>query len=161
VNLRESFYDEDVLRRSFSYADVLKLNEEELFEVASLLKVEGGDANALARGLFREFDLRLICITKGARGSLLMSEDEVVEHTGVNVQVADTIGAGDAFTACVAHCYMQGQPLAVMSETANRVAAWVATQVGATPPVSESQLLEIMAFDIPGESVNREKEESM
>jgi fructokinase len=151
ANLREPFYTTDVLRRSFSYADVLKLNKQELFHVASLLQVEGDDTKTLARGLFREFDLQLICITKGAQGSLLMSKEEVVEHSGMFVQVADTIGAGDAFTACVAHCYMQGRSLAATSESANRLAAWVASQVGATPHVPGTKLVEIMACDFQAE----------
>jgi fructokinase len=57
------------------------------------------------------------------------------------------VGAGDAFTACVAHYYVQGRPLEEISESANRLAAWVASQVGATPFVSGAQLADIMRGD--------------
>jgi len=60
-----------------------------------------------------------------------------VEHGGFHVKVADAVGAGDAFTACLAHHYVRGESLADISESANRFASWVATQVGATPLIHE------------------------
>ena len=112
ANLREPFYsDRNTLRRSFQFADVLKLNEKELFQVSSLFELGGGDEIELTKKLLREFDLDLICVTKGSRGSLLVSEKQTIEHHGINVEVADAIGAGDAFTACVAHYFIQGRPL--------------------------------------------------
>jgi fructokinase len=145
ANLREPFFGADTLRRSFQYADILKLNGQELYQVSSTLGFNVGTEIQLAKQLLRAFDLELICVTKGARGSLLVSEHEIVEHRGIPVEVADAIGAGDAFTACVAHFYIQGRPLDEISESANRFAAWVATQVGATPLVSETQLAKIMS----------------
>ena len=145
ANLREPFYETDTLRRSFHFADILKLNERELFQVSSALGFGSGDEIALAKRLFREFELKMICVTKGSRGSLLISDHTIIEHAGISVNVADAVGAGDAFTACVAHYYMQGRPLEEISESANRLAAWVATQVGATPFVSGAQLVKIMS----------------
>lgn len=155
ANLRNPFYDTDTLRRSFHFADILKLNEQELFQVSSSLGFGSGDETELARRLFREFDLEMICVTKGARGSLLISDHTVIKHAGINVDVADAVGAGDAFTACVAHYYMQGRPLEEISESANRLAAWVATQVGATPVVSGAQLAKIMSQDTSNEQAHK------
>lgn len=150
ANLREPFYTPETLRRSFQFADVLKLNDAELFRVSSLLGVVGEGEGELAASLLRKFDLELICVTKGARGSLLVSETKTVRHAGLSVEVADAIGAGDAFTACVAHFYVQGRPLEQISDSANRFAAWVATQVGATPVISGDQLEGILSSDSPG-----------
>jgi fructokinase len=61
------------------------------------------------------------------------------------VKVEDAVGAGDAFTACLAHHYWRGRSLKETSEAANRFAAWVATQRGATPPISPDQLQNILA----------------
>lgn len=151
ANLRDPFFTSDMLRKSFQYADVLKLNEVELFRVSSLLGTDGkGEEEEVAAALLREFDFELICVTKGARGSLLVSKTEAVRHAGLRVEVADSVGAGDAFTACVAHYYLRGQPLEQISDAANRFAAWVATQVGATPFISSDQLEEILNIDGPG-----------
>jgi len=145
VNLRQSFYTKDVLRKSFKQAHIVKLNEQELLQISFLLRLGIGSEEILARRLLKECQLRLVCITRGARGSLLVSEEQTVEHRGYRVTVADAVGAGDAFTACLAHHYLHGQPLEEISESANRFASWVATQTGATPPINTGQLQDILS----------------
>ena len=144
VNLRQSFYNEDVLRKSFQYADIVKLNEQELTQVSLLFNLGAGAAEVIARRLLQNCDLKLVCITRADRGSLLVSREQTVEQGGFHVKVADAVGAGDAFTACLAHHYVRGDPLQQISEAANRFASWVATQRGATPPITSSQLQEIL-----------------
>jgi fructokinase len=144
VNLRQSFYNLGVLRRSFQYADVVKLNDHELLQVSNLFRLGVGTHEMLAQRLLHLCDLRLVCITCGSLGSLLVTQSESVEHKGFRVKVADAIGAGDAFTACLAHHYLRGHPLEEISESANRFASWVATQTGATPPISTDTLRSIM-----------------
>lgn len=139
VNLRQSFYSRDVLSKSFQHAHIVKLNEPELVQVSKLLSLGAGNDEALAKRLLSECGLRLVCVTRGDRGSLLVSQTQMVEHRGFQVKVLDAIGAGDAFTASLAHYYLRGQSLEKVSELANRVASWVATQRGATPPISPSQ----------------------
>lgn len=144
VNLRDPFCSVDVLRRSLAHAQIVKLNHEEFRYVSSLFRIDGGDDEALAKRLLSNFDLQLVCITRGAHGSLLVSRETTVEHKGIIVKVADTVGAGDAFAACLAHYYVQGKSLEEISEFANRFAAWVASQVGATPLVHKAQLENIL-----------------
>lgn len=144
VNLRQSFYNREVLRRSFQHADIVKLNEQELLEVSFLLRLDVGSEQTLATRLLAEYGLRLVCVTRGARGSLLVSPNQTVEHKGFRVKVADAVGAGDAFTACLAHYYIAGRSLTEISESANRFASWVATQTGATPPIFADQLPNIL-----------------
>jgi fructokinase len=145
ANLRQSFYNEDLLRKSFQYAHILKLNEEELLQVSFLLKLGVGSEETLAKRLLAACRLRLVCITRGACGSLLVSEKQTVEHHGYRVKVADAVGAGDAFTACLAHHYFCEHSLEETSESANRFASWVATQRGATPSIGADQLQKILS----------------
>ena len=145
VNLRQLFYNKDVLRTSFQHAHIVKLNEQELLQISSLLNLGAGTAKALAKRLLEEYGLRLVCITLGDRGSILVSNDQTVEHTGFRVKVADAVGAGDAFTACMAHHYLRGHSLGEISESANRFASWVATQTGAMPPIGADQLRNILS----------------
>jgi fructokinase len=144
INLRQSYYNSDVLWKSFQQADIAKLNEQELPQVSSLLNLGTGTEEILAKRLLKECNLRLVCITRGDRGSLIVSDETVVEHQGFHVKVVDAVGAGDAFTACVAHHYMRGKSFQEISESANRFASWVATQPGATPTVSAEQLQNIL-----------------
>ncbi len=145
VNLRQSFYDQDVLGKSLRYAHIVKLNDQELHQVSRLLNLGVGTEETLAKRLLNEYGLLLVCITRGALGSILVSESQTVQHGGFRVKIADAIGAGDAFTACLAHYYLRGHSLEDLSELANRFASWVATQRGATPPINASQLQDILA----------------
>jgi fructokinase len=73
-----------------------------------------------------------------------MTEAETVVHKGFEVTVADAVGAGDAFTACLAHYYLRRFSLQDINESANRLAAWVATQKGATPSITGEKLQSIL-----------------
>jgi fructokinase len=150
VNLRQSFYSRHVLRKSFQRADIVKLNEQEMLEVSYLLKLGVGSEELLCQRLLHECDLRVVCVTRGARGSLLVSQKDTVEHSGLRVKVADAVGAGDAFTACLAHHYVHGHSLEETSESANRFASWVATQKGATPRISAEELQGVLNGVISG-----------
>jgi fructokinase len=144
ANLREPFYTVDSLRILFEHADLLKVNDQELQRIASLMGVGSTSERQIAQWLVGEYQFRLVCVTRGSRGSLLVSGDQVVEHPGLAVTVADAVGAGDAFTACMAHYYIRGEPLGEISERANRFGAWVATQSGATPIIGGNQLASIV-----------------
>jgi fructokinase len=137
VNLRQAFFSKEILAESMNVADIVKLNHEELPRIMELLGLEQRDEIASADLLVELHHLKLICVTRGCRGSLLISEGALNEHPGYRIRVADTIGAGDAFTAALVHEYMRGSSLPELNETANRAGAWVASQVGATPAPGE------------------------
>ena len=141
INLRQSFFTAPVVAESMRLANIVKLNHEELPRVMHLLQLEDGDEHASARRLLSSYDLNLVCITRGTNGSLLLSGTEYTEHPGFNVKVADTVGAGDAFTAALVHGHLRRAPLAQINETANRVGAWVASQSGATPVPKDGDLM--------------------
>lgn len=143
VNLRQSFYSAEILSESLKLSNIVKLNHEELPRVAEILKLGGRGENAWAHRLIQVFGLDLVCVTRGARGSLLVTDADLIEHPGLQVTVTDTVGAGDAFTAALTYCYLRGVSLEKINEAANRVAAWVATRAGATPPVEQGVLEQI------------------
>lgn len=133
VNLRQAYYSAEVLTESLRRANVVKLNDEELPILLERAGLRAEDDQSGVMRLLEAFELDLVCVTRGARGSLLASRSEVVDHPGLETAVADTVGAGDAFTAAMAHHLLRGAPLRRLSEAANRLGAWVAGQVGATP----------------------------
>lgn len=141
ANLRAPYIDLRSVLRSLRYADLLKVNEQEFRMLLRMLGYsEQRGEERLAATLLRDFDLRLVCITRGARGSLLISKSEMVDHPSVAVDVVDSIGTGDAFTACLVHHYIRGASLEHIGEIANRFAGWVATQAGATPRITPETL---------------------
>jgi fructokinase len=135
INLRQDFFTAQVVTESMKLAGIVKLNHEELPRVMRLLDLEYRSEQDSARTLLLVHDLQLICVTRGSRGSFLMTCDGYHEHAGFKVRVADTVGAGDAFTAALVHGYLQRKSLAEINETANRMGAWVASQRGGVPAV--------------------------
>jgi fructokinase len=83
-------------------------------------------------------ELQMVAITRGARGSLLVTRDEWDEHHGFPIKVADGIGAGDAFTAAITHYMLRGADLATLNEAGNRWGGWLASQSGAMPALPDS-----------------------
>lgn len=134
VNLRQDFYTREIVEESIQHATIVKLNHEELPKITRLSATEPSELK-MARDLLERNNLKLVCVTRGSRGSLLISQQESHEHKGYTVKVADTVGAGDAFTAALVHGYMRGHSLAEINDRANRAGAWVASQSGGMPPV--------------------------
>jgi fructokinase len=145
VNLRPPFYSASVLHESLKLSRIVKLNDQELPVVMGLLGLSGNGDVESGRTLLRAYGLEMVCMTRGARGSILVSGAEVVEHPGLRVDVADTVGAGDAFTAALTHHYLRGAPLERISKAANLLGAWVASQTGAMPAIEPGVLNQIVS----------------
>jgi fructokinase len=137
VNLRQGYYDAHVLTASLELANAVKLNEEELPVVARLCGLAETTPVDRLRALCRRFDLRLAALTRGPCGSVLATPDRVCESPAAPTVVADTVGAGDAFTATLLIGILAGRTLDDVSRRANAVAAYVCSQPGATPPIPE------------------------
>jgi fructokinase len=145
VNLRAPFYSGEAVQESLELATVVKMNDAEVPLVLALLGLEAVEEGSAARlrfsaeRLLAEFPtLQMVAVTRGAHGSLLVTRDEWHEHPGIPIKVADTIGAGDAFTAAMTHYLLRGADLAILNEAGNRWGAWVASQAGAMPSLSEA-----------------------
>jgi fructokinase len=110
-----------------------------------LLELNGRDVRAFCQETLQRFQLPLICVTRGDRGSLLVSGDETHEHNGFKVKMADAVGAGDAFTAGLVNQVLHGAPLDEANDFANRMGAWVASRSGAMPPAPEGGLRAALA----------------
>ncbi len=151
VNLRQTAIDTSLLRDSLALTTLLKLNQQEATRLFDLLHPRPPRGTARGHGevplthiahqLLRDFpSIRMICITLGSAGSLLVTRHAHHQHPGVSGPVADPVGAGDAFTGALVHYYLDGAPLTTLNEAGNRWGAWVASQPGAVPPLSAQTL---------------------
>ena len=136
VNLRQNYFSAQVIRDSLALANVAKLNHDELPMIAEMLEITGETQFETAKNLREKFDLKFLCVTRGANGSLLLNENEFSENAGLKITVKDTIGAGDAFTAAMTHGILRGWELDEINEFANKVGAFVASNTGAMPDFS-------------------------
>jgi fructokinase len=148
VNLRQSFYTAEILADSAKQADIIKLNHDELPTVVQLLGFPFHDEESAAQWLLHTFRVKLVCVTRGGEGALLVSEHGKHEHPGIRVQVADTVGSGDAFTAALVYHFVRRGSLASLNEAANRMGSWVASQMGATPSRDEAWLQKIRSAEV-------------
>jgi fructokinase len=137
INLRQHFYSREVLEESLQQANVLKLNDAELPVVAEMFHLTGPVRDQLER-LAGRFNLKVVALTRGAHGSLLFGSGAWSDHDGLPVEVQDTVGAGDAFTAAMVLSMLQGMSLDRTNDMANQVARFVCSCAGATPPLPES-----------------------
>lgn len=148
INLRQSWYSREVIEESLKRSNVLKLNDEEIVVVASLLDLGEITSDALSRGealqltdfedqchkLLERYNLEMVILTCGTHGSYVFSATGKVsfQKTPV-VKVADTVGAGDSFTGSFCAAILAGKPIAEAHEIGVKVSAFVCTQHGAMP----------------------------
>lgn len=140
INLRQSYFNREIIGTLLDLSNVLKLNDEELPVVANLLGITGTETEVLEQ-LVARYRLQLIALTRAGQGSRLFSQAADCSHSGFEVEVADTVGAGDSFAAVLALGLLRGDTLDHINEHANRVASFVCTQNGATPPLTKELVL--------------------
>lgn len=133
LNLRQPFFDDEVVLWTLRHSDFLKLSREELSTVSRILGA-GGDLLLLFEGLVREFGLRQAALTCGPDGAWFHDRGKLWHQPALPVKVADTVGAGDAFTAVLAAALANNVPLDRVAPLAAEVAAHVVSQPGAMPP---------------------------
>ena len=137
VNLRQHFYDHETVDASMCFASAVKLNDEELPVIAELCGIESRATRDMLRELMARYDLRLAALTRGPRGALLLDDRGEDDCATPALAAADTVGAGDAFTAALVSGFLRGLPLALINRHANTVASFVCSRAGATPPLPE------------------------
>lgn len=135
INLREPHYSESIIEATLNLADVVKLNRQEWDSISEMFDVQD-----LKDWLFNQKNVRYICLTKGKEGAELMTPDQhLIEPVHpVDNRYGDSVGVGDAFTATLAHHLLKESPLDVAIASANKYAAHISTQKGATPKLPTS-----------------------
>ncbi len=143
VNLRVPHYSQEVLEELLQEADMVKMNEEELETIAEWYDAYDGELKAM-QWLKEQFDLQSICLTKGAEGAAFLDDSGFYECAGIEVDVADTIGSGDAFLAGFLSQKLAGKAPQDCLEFACATGALVATFRGGTPKIDEGMVREVL-----------------
>ncbi|MEQ8837476.1 MAG: carbohydrate kinase [Lacipirellulaceae bacterium] len=146
LNLRQAFYDVQIIVDGLQRANVVKLNEEELDEVWRLLDFKTAEDQAVDAKVFylcQQYQLQALALTRGSQGTLLFAENERFVGAPGNyapVENADSVGAGDACCAAMVVGLLHKRPMEQVLSLANEVGAYVASQSGATPELPEATL---------------------
>lgn len=136
LNLRKPWYDTQILNRSLERADIVKMSNEELATLAKTLRLRGTNEKSQAAALIRKYQLDRVLVTCGKRGAWLIDREgmQAEDHTGgEEVELVDTVGAGDAFTAIFMVGTLLGWPTQRTLMRANRFAAAICGIRGAIP----------------------------
>ncbi|MBQ7191856.1 MAG: carbohydrate kinase [Paludibacteraceae bacterium] len=148
INLRQNWFTAEVIAESLNRANVLKINDEELDVVATMLlgvptvpgKLIAQDSDKVrlvCRDLITKYDLQMLILTCGAVGSYVFTDKEESYIATPKVEVADTVGAGDSFTAAFVAQTLLGRSIKEAHKKAVEVSAFVCTQIGAMPVLPE------------------------
>jgi fructokinase len=145
-NLRQDFYQADQIRASLNAATILKMNDEEVSEISRLIYGLAQSEAQTAQALRHDFKLTYVIITAGAKGAYVYHAGGREFAPGRTVKVADTVGAGDAFSAAFARCITLGKSPLASLKAANSLGAFVASQNGAQPEIPSEITRQILAM---------------
>ncbi len=141
INLRKKCYSLDTLEFSLQKADVLKLNEQEAIQLGQILRFPDLDIPQFCTQMIRKWSLQYCIVTLAERGAYAQSnQDEHCYLPGYRVSLTDSLGAGDAFSAGFIHKILRNDPMQAACQFGNTLGAIVATQKGATTPITADDL---------------------
>jgi len=139
INLRLKYFSKDIITTSLNKASALKINDEEIVKIAEIFELQGTDEE-LCQQLLDKYKLKFLILTKGTRGSYVLTPYEKSFLATPKVTIADTVGAGDSFTAAFVASYLNGRSIAQSHQLAVEVSAYVCQQHGAMPRLADAHL---------------------
>lgn len=144
INLRQGFYTKEILCSSMRRCNILKINDEELVTVSRMFGYPGIDLQDKCWILIAKYKLEMLILTCGVNGSYVFTPGNVSFVETPKVQVADTVGAGDSFTAAFIAAVLKGKPITEAHQLAVNVSAYICTQNGAMPELPENLVNRIL-----------------
>jgi fructokinase len=146
VNLRPKSFNPELVLALLGRATVVKLNQDEVHSLDVMFQRCNRTLEEFCRGYAGRFGWEAVCVTRGELGCAILVRDEYVEVPGYRVQVADTVGAGDAFSAAFLHGLSAGWPADQIGDFANRLGALVASRPGGAAPWSLREIEALSRF---------------
>lgn len=145
VNLRAPFYDRNTIEASLHNCHIAKFNDDESALLTDMLSLTGtnitkDNLDALAAHMLAQYNLRAVCITRGSRGCLLRTPQQLEIASSKPITLADTVGAGDAFSAALILAFLNNWPPGPTVHFANQFAAKVASRSGAMPNICPEEI---------------------
>lgn len=137
INLRQNFFDKETIENSLNKCNILKINDEELVIISRMFGYPGIDLQDTCWKLINKYELKMLILTCGTNGSYVFASGEVSFLETPNVNVADTVGAGDSFTAAFCASILKGKSIREAHKLAVEVSAYICTQSGAMPQLPE------------------------
>ncbi|MDD3077665.1 MAG: carbohydrate kinase [Paludibacter sp.] len=148
INLRQHFYTKEIIETSLHLCHILKINDDEIKIVAELCGLDISDEIKICDYLIKKYQLRMVVLTKGTHGSFVVTSGFVSFKPTPVVNVVDTVGAGDSFTAAFVASLLKGKSIEEAHALAVEVSAYVCTQSGAMPVLPQKLIEEKINSEI-------------
>ena len=143
INLRQQFYTKNVIEESLKRCNILKINDEELVVINRMYGYEGLDMRGTCEKILADYNLKMLVLTCGTNGSYVFAPGLTSFQETPKVKVADTVGAGDSFTGSFCAAILNGKPMEEAHRIAVEVSAFVCTQNGAMPTLTQELLAKV------------------
>jgi len=143
INLRQNYFTKELIHQSLLKCNILKINDEEVQAVAGLFDWKYFSEEEICHKLKTDYSLEIVVLTKGTAGSFVFARMETSFLDTPKVNVADTVGAGDSFTAAFVAALLYGSSIQEAHQLAVEVSAYVCTQHGAMPVLPEALLTKL------------------
>lgn len=140
INLRQHFYTLELIEHALDRCNVLKINDDEILIVGELFGWQSKGELEICNQLLHSCDLEIVVLTKGTKGSYVVTKNETSFKETPLVEVVDTVGAGDSFTAGFVASLLKGKSISDAHQIAVEVSAYICTQQGAMPLLPDSLL---------------------
>ncbi len=140
INIRQHFYTKELIHESLLMCNMLKINDDEVIIVSELFGWKDMEEQDICKKILEDYNLDIVILTKGTEGSFVFTPKETSYQPTPKVHVADTVGAGDSFTAAFVASYMHGERITDAHQLAMEVSAYVCTQHGAMPKLPDAYL---------------------
>lgn len=137
INLRQNFYNKEIIENSLNKCNILKINDEELVIISRIFGYPCIDLQNTCQMLIAKYNLKMLILTCGTNGSYVFTPKEVSFLETPKVNIADTVGAGDSFTAAFCASILKGKSIREAHKLAVEVSAYICTQSGAMPQLPE------------------------
>lgn len=141
INLRQHYYTEEIICNSMYKADILKINDEEIYMVSEMLAITEKSEKDICKILLEKFGLKMVILTCGDRGSYVLTDEEDSWLDTPKVDVVSTVGAGDSFTGTFIASILLGKTIRQAHDAAVKVSAYVCTCQGAMPSLPKELLV--------------------
>lgn len=148
VNLRQPYYTAAVLEHLMSQADFIKFNDDEIYEVASLLGSTNQSFDATILFIAEKTKAKSICVTRGSQGAVLYLDNTFYYNSGYHVEVVDTVGAGDSFLATITSKLLKNDDPQEAIDHACAIGALVASREGANPKIELNDIINLIGKTI-------------
>ncbi len=145
VNFRKPYDKQEIAEALLKNTDIVKMNDDELVVFANWYSKHKYDEKSLIKWFAAQYNIKMVCITKGEDGAILYCDGEFYEHSGFKVNAVDTVGAGDAFLAGLISSLINGKTPDEALAFACATGAFVATKTGATPNYDMEEINSILS----------------